>query len=428
MALAISFLLASAPAAIADQQARPWPDTTRGVHVFNDQLAPWMSEAQFGFAGRNYAGTQKMLRSDADRLRRHNAGFIVLHYRLGHAIGYRLIEGNCDPTGEMIRVIEGDSWVEEWPANPNPQWFATAAGERILNCDWGWYLANPANESFRKYWHDEVLRQVKANGADGVFMDSLSVPNYLGAGAYDPALAPIDEPFEEMWTRRIDDWLSHLQARPLGAYHVVPNVGSWITSRDRTTYEAADGAMVEGFALEADASPYPLSDWQLQQDRILGLVRDGKAVIEQTYASGKRERMFTIGSHLLTKGNRTYVNIDIGEDPEWWPEYDLPVGRPLHGARGGVGDLAVEEGVYMRRFSRGRVYVNATNPFDETARTTTVSVPRGWKVARTSGGGVVGRSGRRPGKIRYRNRRSMRLGPMSATVIVKKSSARAPSR
>ena len=71
---------------------------------------------------------------------------------------------------------------------------------------------------------------------------------------------------------RIDAWLAWLQTQPLGAYYLVPNVGSWITSRETTGYAAADGLMIEGFGLEADASPYPYADWQLQMNRILGAV------------------------------------------------------------------------------------------------------------------------------------------------------------
>ena len=46
---------------------RPWPDTTAGIHVFNDQLASSLSDAQWQFAATHYAGTQKMTRADANR-------------------------------------------------------------------------------------------------------------------------------------------------------------------------------------------------------------------------------------------------------------------------------------------------------------------------------------------------------------------------
>ncbi|MGQ9554904.1 MAG: hypothetical protein ACUVWR_12410 [Anaerolineae bacterium] len=66
--------------------------------------------------------------------------------------------------------------------------------------------------------------------------------------------------------------------------------------------------MIEGFALEANQSPYAHEDWQLQMDRILGAVRHGQAIIAQTYATGDQERLFALGSYLLVKGSRTYLN------------------------------------------------------------------------------------------------------------------------
>ncbi|MBK9231392.1 MAG: hypothetical protein IPO15_11160 [Anaerolineae bacterium] len=78
----------------------------------------------------------------------------------------------------------------------------------------------------------------------------------------------MDGTFESAWARRTDAWLAWLQTQPLAPTPLVPNVGSWITSRETTGYAAADGLMIEGFGLEADASPYPYADWQLQMNRI----------------------------------------------------------------------------------------------------------------------------------------------------------------
>src|SRR5690348_13490255 len=73
-------------AALGATQARPWPSTASGIHVFNDQLASGMSDAQVRFAARHYDGTQKMVRSEADRLRATNPRFLILHYRLGEGL------------------------------------------------------------------------------------------------------------------------------------------------------------------------------------------------------------------------------------------------------------------------------------------------------------------------------------------------------
>lgn len=419
-AFATALLASSSASAWAATAPRPWPDTSRGVHVFNDQLSS-LSDAQAGFAAGNYVGSQKLLRRDADRIREGNPNFLVLHYRLGHGLGYRIIEDGCQPTGALIHVIEGNEWVREWPdGGGDASWFVGRSGSsKVLNCDWGWYLMDIGNNGWRNYWHSEVLRQLRANDNDGVFMDSLSVPNYLGAGSYSPALPDVDEGFESDWSSRIESWIGWIQTRDVGGYYLVPNVGSWITSREQTDYSEADGVMVEGFALEADRSPYNLEDWKLQSNRILGLVSQGKAVIGQNYVTGGQERMFTLGTYLLVKGGRTFINIDNGEDPEWWPEYDIEIGSPTESAGTNIENLAhSSDGIYRRLFDNGIVLVNATNPWDGTGKTRTVSLDKTYYLAKTSGGGTVPESGTKPGSVSYEAVNSVTLGPYSAAVLI----------
>ena len=403
---------------------RPWPDTSVGIHVFNDQLADYVNDAQFRFAATHYAGTQKMTRSAADRLRAINANFLILHYRLGHALGYRAIEGNCQPTGEWIAIIEGDQWVQEWPgdANVRESWFyhwPEASSTRLLNCDWGWYLAELNDSAWRTWWQAEVLRQVRANDDDGVFMDSLSVPSYLGADRYNPTLPPVDDAFESAWATRITAWLTWLQTQPLGDYYIVPNVGSWITTRDPTDYSPADGVMIEGFALEADQSPHALKDWILEMNRALGLIAQNKAVIAQAYIGGSQERMYALGSYLLIKGSRTYLNIEVSDIPEWWPEYDIPIGHATESAGTDIANFYDSANqVYRRDFDNGFVLVNPTNPWDGTGVTRVVNLGGTYYLAQTSGGGEVPESGVPEGSVSYQAVTQVMLPSFTAAVLL----------
>ena len=407
-----------------DGSRRPWPDTGRGIHVFNDQLAGDMSDAQAAFAVTHYDGTQKMTRDQADRLRAADPDFLILHYRLGHGLGYRAVNPPCQPTGAWLHVIEGDDWVQEWPGGANvvESWFyhwPEAGSTRVLNCDWGWYLMELDDAGWRAYWHDEVLRQVQANDADGVFMDSLSVPNYLMADHYDPNLPDVDAAFESAWAARIEDWLGWLQGRSLGDYYLVPNVGEWITSRETTDYSAADGLMVKGFAIAADASPFALADWQLQMNRTLAAVGLSQALLLQTTATGSQERMFALGSYLLVKGGRTYLNIELDLAPEWWPEYDIAIGAPTESAGADIATLYdAANQVYRRDFEDGFVLVNPTNPWDGTGRTATVNLGGTYYLAQTSGGGEVPPDGTRPGSVSYSPVVSVILPPYSAAVLL----------
>jgi hypothetical protein len=134
--------------------ARPLPDTTRGVHVFTDQLPTGMSDDQLSFSATHYAGTQKMPRIDADRLRAINPSFVILHYRLGLGLGYRAPESACQPTGEWLAIIEGNDWVREYPNSVEENWFyryPEGSANRVYNCDWGWYLMNLEDSSWRNY-------------------------------------------------------------------------------------------------------------------------------------------------------------------------------------------------------------------------------------------------------------------------------------
>ncbi len=363
---------AVAPGAVASAEPRPWPDTTSGVHVFGDQPSQGLTDEQLAFVATHYAGVQKTTRSEAAGYRAVNPGFLVLHYRLGLGLGYRAIEDTCTPSGAWLQVIEGDEWVVEWPGDDAVQegWFShqpEEGGPRVLNCDWGWYLMDLDDPGWRAFWTAEVARQLEANDDDGVFIDSLSVPSYLGAESYDPALPAVDPAFEAAWTDRIDGWLAWLQTQPIGDAYLVPNAGSWITTRDATTYAAADGLMIEGFAIEADESPYALEDWRLQMNRVLGAVGRGQAILAQSYALGDQERMFGLGSYLLVKGSRTFLTLEGGPEPEWWPEYDMPIGTPIETAEA-IGDLDQDgDGVYVRRFDDGMVLVNPTSPWDGSA-------------------------------------------------------------
>ena len=402
---------------------RPWPDTTRGVHVFNDQLNSNMSDAQVQFSATHYAGCQKMTRSQADRLRAVNPSFLILHYRLGDGLGYRAVEADCQPSGDWLLIIEGDNWVQEWPGEPGVRenWFyhwPEASATRVLMCDWGWYLMNLDDSGFRAYWQAQVLRQVQANDNDGLFMDSLNIPNYLGADHWRPALPDIDASFENAWASRISRWLLWLQTQPIGRYYIVPNVGSWITTRDPTDYSAADGVMVEGFALEADASPHGYDEWVLEMNRILGLASRGKAILAQTYVGGAQERMFALGSYLLIKGSRTYLNIEISDIPEWWPEYDVPIGAPAESAGSDIARLYdAANGVYRRRFDNGMLLVNPTNPWDGTGVTRSVRLGATYYQALTQGGGEVPESGIPEGSVSYQAVTQVTLPPYTAVVL-----------
>ncbi len=340
--LALAVALALPPNATA---RRAIPDTTAAVHVWDDQLPDSMTDAQVRFVATHVDGTQKISRQTADRLRAANPGFLVLHYRLGIGDG---------PVPFRI----GDRWASDYGSvTRRESWFWHIDGRRVFQSQWGWYLMNP-DSGWRAYWARRVSYEASLLGDDGVFADSLSVPQYLGADSFSPPLQYFVG--EAAWTARIDRFMRYEERRLHGRLWFIPNAGSWITTRDRTNYAIPDGVMIEGFAEGGPASFYALDDWRLQMDRALGLVRRGKVLIAQSYLSApdRRARGFVLGSYLLIKGSHAFVNMDIGSDAQWFPEYGVDLGPALTPPPASIDTLRTASGLYVRRYARGVVAVN----------------------------------------------------------------------
>jgi len=156
----------------------------------------------------------------------------------------------------------------------------------------------------------------------------------------------------------------------------------------------------------------------LEMNRILGLVSRGKAILAQTYVGGAQERMFALGSYLLIKGSRTYLNIEISDIPEWWPEYDVPIGAPAESAGSDIARLYdAANGVYRRRFDNGMLLVNPTNPWDGTGVTRSVRLGATYYQALTQGGGEVPESGIPEGSVSYQAVTQVTLPPYTAVVL-----------
>jgi hypothetical protein len=357
---------------------RPIPDTTAAVHVWNDQLPDSMTDAQIRFVASHVDGTQKVSLQTARRLRAVNRGFLVLHYRLGIGDG---------PVPFRI----GSRWASDYGSvTRHEAWFWHKAGRRVLNNQSDWYVMNP-DSGWRAYWASRVNYEAALLGDDGVFADSLSVPQYLGADNFNP-------PFqyfvgEAAWTARVNRFMGYEEGRLRGRLWFIPNAGSWITTRDRTDYAIPDGVMIEGFA-EADASSfYAAGDWQLEMNRVLGLVRRGKVILAQSYLSPQdmTARGFVLGSYLLVKGTHTFLNMDIGQMPQWFPEYAVDLGPALGLPPARIDALRVAGGLYVRRYARGVV---AVNPGGQDARLTLTGP---MELVQPVGGGALDAGASTPG-------------------------------
>ena len=366
-AIVLALALWPTPAALA---RRSIPDTSSSVAVWNDQLPDSMTDAQVRFVATHVDGTQKVSQQTARRLRAINPRFLVLHYRLGIGDG---------PVPFRI----GTRWASDYGnVARHESWFWHAEGRRVRNTQSNWYLMNP-DSGWRSYWARRVVYEASLLGDDGVFADSLSVPQYLGADNFDPAFQYFVG--EAAWTARIDRFMGYEEKRLRGRLWFIPNAGSWITTRDKTDYAIPDGVMIEGFAEGQPPGYYAESDWVLQMNRVLGLVRRSRIILAQSYlnASDATARIFVLGSYLLIKGSHTFVNMWIGGEPQWFPEYGVALGRALGGVPASIDALRIAGGLYERRYAHGTVVVNpGTGP-------QTLNFKAPVEVMRPLGGGAL---------------------------------------
>jgi hypothetical protein len=370
--IALTLLVAGALPATA-MARRAIPDTSDAVHVWDDQLPDSMTAAQIRFVATHIDGTQKVSLQTARSLRAYDPGFLVLHYRLGIGDG-------------PVPFRVGSRWTSDYSqVTHHESWFWHMGSKRVVNTQSSWYVMNP-DSGWRSYWARRVLYEARLLGDDGVFADSLSVPQYLGADNFSP-------PFqyfvgESAWTARIDRFMRDEERRLRGRLWFIPNAGSWITTRDRTDYSIPDGVMIEGFAEAGPSSFYALSDWQLEMNRVLGLVRRGKVILAQSYlGSGDLPaRGFLLGSYLLVKGTHTFLNMWTGAEPQWFPEYGVDLGPALSPPPANINDLRMAGGLYVRRYARGLVAVNPG--------TSAASLPltQSMQLVRPVGGGALNAS------------------------------------
>lgn len=389
---------------------RPFPITKNGIYIFNDQLTNLSSltTPQIQFAVTHYAGTQKMTRADANILRNLNPYFVILHYRLGQALGHSMPDASCNPTTNYLQIIN-TTWVQEWPGDSNvlEEWFYHYSSSRVFSCSWGHYLAELDNINWRHWWTDQVITQLNNNADDGIFADSYSPANYLGP--YNPPLPGYDLELEQAWANREHSFTDYIKERFNHRYFWIPNIGSCVTTRDPSDYTNIDGAMIEGFGYEI-AQSYGETDWQLQMNRMLTLIILNKPILTQSYVDPANitDRMFNLASYLLIKGLHTFINFEIGEDPEWFPEYSIDLGPYTTQVPASITDLYNSSWqVYQRNYQNGMVLVNPSNA------SRAITLPGTYLNAVPQGGGFIPADGQIPASwiVNYTSVTSITLPP-----------------
>jgi len=178
--------------------------------------------------------------------------------------------------------------------------------------------------------------------------------------------------------------------------------------------------MLEGFAEGGNESYYAIGDWQLQMTRALSLVNAGKIVIGQTYPNGSdvNERLFVLGTYLLIKGNRTYVNLEsYGQAIQWQPEYGINLGTPTDPVPANIATLFnTTWNLYVRHYANGMVLVNPN-----TTDSGSIALGGTFYQAIPTNGGPVPASGTPPGSVSYNPVTSVDVCPHCAAILLNAS-------
>jgi hypothetical protein len=395
--------------------ARPFPDTRSAIRVFADQLPSQLTDAQWRFAATHYAGSQKATRSWVNRIRRLNPRYLMLHYQL--AVG----------TGPAAFVV-GDQWTNDFASvTQHESWFLhNEKGQRLHQGTWDWYVMDIRFENgkpksgYPNYWLKTAIQRMRENEDDGCFADSYT---------QDILMSQLNPPFDWFMSAESNwkNWLPHLNQ--FGAYcangfhrqperfYYLPNLGGLVTTWDRyTNYAVGDGGMNEGFCAGGPGNYYSDDDWKLQMSRLLMLASKGKILICQTGTDPQNydHRWFIVGSYLLTKGRRSYLNMFQKSSLEWYPEYDLDLGRYLDDPKADVMRFWNPEWkVFQRDYRKGLVLVN---PYSQEVRIPDLG--KIYHLVSAQGGGAVPENGKPDGRLSKRPVTSLTIPGHSARVLL----------
>jgi hypothetical protein len=375
-----------------------------------------MTEAQWRFAARHYVGSQKMTRSWTLRMRRLNPRFLMLHYQL--AIG----------TGPAPFVI-GDRWTNDFRSvTRHEDWFLhDDQGHRLLQPAWNWYVmdlrfdGSRPRTGFPDYWLKTAIERMRENGDDGCFADSYTQDILMNQ--LRPPFAWFTDPKACMrnWLPQLNRYGAYCAAgfhhQPERFYYL-PNLGGLVTTWDRTTdLFVGDGGMNEGFCAGGPGQYYSVDDWKLQMSRVLSLAAAGKIVLCQTGTDRANldHRWFIVGSYLLTRGHRSYLNMFQMSTLEWYPEYTLDLGGYRSEPKPDVNEYWDPAWKLFRRdFARGTVLVNPTEAPVTVARRGAV-----YRLVMATGGGPVPPDGREPGALMSRAVTAVTVPAHSARVLLR---------
>jgi hypothetical protein len=291
------------------------------------------------------------------------------------------------------RVNTGVSLAE---AHAHPSWYLrNTRGRRFTSQSYDYmWAADIGRPSYQRRWIRNVLRQARAGGWDGVFVDDVNPTIQHHYDETKVARYPSDASYSAATGRA----LAVIGPKLLAAGRlVVANFGSWRLYRPTVDrwLDFVSGGMEEQFT-KWGAMPgtgyAPEADWELQ----LAAEKDAEAKgkyflgIAHSTPNDAAAARFGWATALLGAGGRTsFIEAADYTNQPWFREYDYDIGEPTSA------ESVDADGVHRRPFSHGLVVVNPT------PSTVTVSF-----------GGIYDGSG-------LHNATGATMGPSTALVLVR---------
>jgi hypothetical protein len=237
-------------------------------------------------------------------------------------------------------------------------WFSLdKTGSRIPEgYDPGYWLMDPSNIRWQKFWLDRVQTTQESFGWDGVFLDfaeaSLGLRQRVGP-------LPVNFADDASWRAANIGFVKYLYTSYFHPNHrpLFVNIGE---VRDLAGWQSflpfLDGFMNEGWAVGWHAGEYKTpADWEQDLSQAETVQAAGKRIIlvAQGPADDLTRQQFAYGSYLLVADGRASFRYASGaayNQDVIYDDYQSDLGRPL-GPRIKTGDT------WQREFEHGRVTV-----------------------------------------------------------------------
>ncbi len=237
--------------------------------------------------------------------------------------------------------------------------YSTNVNNRLMHDYYGFYVMKVGSSTWRQSYIEQVLKSFSKRGYSGLFEDDCWFRvRPWGVDAF-PPWDYSDKSWENALYVFMDSIKLSIAPRPA--------VFNGLSSYSLELLLHADGGMTEGFGYTHWSGYVTGSSWKRQCDAGLATQHQyrklwlplGGAPFDDPAA-----RMYVLGSYLLVADSLSmFANATNYQEFSHFPEFDIPLGRPLASAEKSVRELERlsqpgDVAYYVREFENGTVVVN----------------------------------------------------------------------